>query len=130
MAKPSTHVIHDPRFLRLLIDLQRGEGVAPDGLHIPSMRELFFRVAESLLDDAQASKYQTLKFLSDLFTDRAMRQRIRDFEALGLITVQANSNDTRTKQLVPTHAFFSYFNRYVALQRQVCERHMHLIDKT
>lgn len=129
MKKPSGHVIHDPCFLRLLIALNRWEGSDENDFQTVSCRELFYLIAESLLDKTQAPKYQTLKFLNGRLTDRAMRQRVREFETLELITTNLNPADIRAKQLVPTDGFIALLNKHVKLQRQVCEQHIHLIDK-
>lgn len=81
------------------------------------------------MDKAQAPKYQTLKFLNGRLTGHAMRQRVREFEMRGLVTTIPNPADTRTRQLVASDEFIALLNKYVKLQRQACERHMHLIDK-
>lgn len=130
MSNLSARAIHAQNFLRLLIALNRWTNSAENKFQTASARELFYLIAESLLDEAQAPKYQTLKFLSGRFTDRAMRQRVREFEQLGLITTILNPADIRTKQLIPTDEFVLQLNEQVRSQRQVCERHMHLIDKS
>ncbi len=130
MNNLSARAIHAPNFLRLLIALNRWKTSAENKFQTASARELFYLIAESLLDEAQAPKYQTLKFLSGRFTDRAMRQRVREFEQLGWITTILNPADIRTKQLIPTDEFVLQLNEQIRSQRQVCERHVHLIDKS
>jgi hypothetical protein len=129
MSNPSKYVVHDPVFLRMLIDLNHWEGSIHNEFQTDSSRELFFQIAESVLSDTQAPKYQTLKFLAGRLTERAMRQRVREFQALGLATVTASLVDSRTKQLVPTKEFIAKLNQHVLLRRQICDRHMFLIDK-
>jgi hypothetical protein len=121
---------YSPCFLRLLIAVNRWENSDENTFRTASARELFYLVAESLLDEARAPKYQTLKYLTGRFTDRAMRQRVREFEELGLISTIPNPLDFRTKQLLPTSEFFLQLNQHLKSQWQVCERHMHLIDKS
>ena len=82
-----------------------------------------------MLSGLQATKYQSLKFLPGRITDRAMRQRVREFQALGLVGVESNSMDSRTKQLVPTKESVVKLNQHVLLRRQICDRYMFLIDK-
>jgi hypothetical protein len=129
MQKLSKDVIHDSCFLRLLLALNRWSGSSENQFQTASSQDLFYLIAEFLLDKTQAPKYQTLKFLNGRFTDRAMRQRIREFELLGLITTIRNPIDVRTKQLVPSDQFIALLNTHVRLQRQLCGQHMHLIDK-
>ncbi len=130
MRNLSGHLIYDIRFLRLLIGLQRWEASPPVWLQTSSARELFFRISESLLYGASDSKFQTLKYLNGRFTDRAMRQRVREFQMHGLIAVCESPINARTKQLIPSNKFVTYLNQHVSLQRRVCEQHMHLIDKS
>lgn len=96
MKESSTCVIHDPCFLRVLIALNRWESSDENEFQPASCRELFHLIAESILDNAHGPKYQTLKFLSGRLTDRAIRQRVREFEMRGLITpillIRAPSN--------------------------------------
>ena len=106
MRDESIRSIYSPCFLRLLIDLNRWENSDENKFRIGSARELFYLVAESLLDEARAPKYQTLKYLTGRFTDRAMRQKVREFEDLGLVVTIPNPLDIRTKQLLPTSDFF------------------------
>lgn len=126
----ATHVIHDPCFLRLLIALNHWEGSDQNDFQTVSSRELFYLMAESLLDKGQTLKYQTLKFLNGRLTERAMRQRVREFEVLGLITTRSNPADIRRKKLMATDKFIALLNKNVMLQRQICEQNMHLIDRT
>lgn len=91
----------------MFIDLNRWENSDENKFRAASARELIYLVADSLLDDARAKKYQTLKFLTGRFTDRAIRQRGREFEELGLIATISNPLDVRNKQLLPTSEFFS-----------------------
>ena len=130
MRDSSMSSIYSPSCLRMFIDLNRWENSDENKFRAASAKELFYLVAESLLDEARAPKYQTLKFLTGRFTDRAMRQRVREFEALGLISTIPNPLDVRTKQLIPTSEFYLQLNQHLKSQRQVCERHMHLIDKS
>jgi len=129
MPDASKHAINDCSFLRLLIALNYWEGSEKNEIRTESSRELFFQLAESLLISPQAPKYQTLKFLAGRLTERAMRQRVREFEALGLVNVLPGSLDSRSKQLAPTKEFISKLNMHLKLKREVCERHMYLIDK-
>jgi hypothetical protein len=130
MKEPTAHLIHDPCFLRLLIALNRWEGSDQNDFQTVSSRELFYLIAESLLDKGQTLKYQTLKFLNGRLTERAMRQRVREFEVLGLITTSSNPADIRSKKLMASNKFIALLNKNVTLQRQICEQHMHLIDRT
>jgi hypothetical protein len=130
MSNLSARAIHAPCFVRLLIALNRWENSDQNMLRTASARELFYSIAECLLDEAKTPQYQTLKFFNGRFTDRAMRLRVREFEALGLVTTIPNPADARTKKLIPTREFVSQLNQQVRLQRLVCEPHMHLIDKS
>jgi hypothetical protein len=91
MRDSSIRSIHSACFLRLLIDLNRWENSDENKFRAASARELFYLVAESLLAEARAP---------------AMRQKVREFEDLGLVVTIPNPLDVRTKQLLPTSEFF------------------------
>lgn len=118
------HRIADPSLLRILIELNDAEDAQRRELQTVSGRDLYFRIAASLLADATC-KQQSLKLLSGRMTDRAMRIRIREFEALGLIKLVVNAGDARTKQVVPTEEFIKRLNYHTQLFKQLCTaRHL------
>lgn len=69
-----------------------------------SGRDLYFLIAATLLTDADG-KPQSLKLLSGRITDRATRNRMREFQELGLVEVIDNEDDARTKRVVATEKF-------------------------
>jgi hypothetical protein len=120
--------INHPELLRILIDINRWEDLERPELQTVSGRDLYFKVAASLLSDC--AEKQNLKVLSGRITDRATRSRMREFEALGLISVVENNDDARTRRAVPTQELIARLNQHIDLFHQLCSSKFLMIDKT
>ena len=94
-----------------------------------SGRDLYLRLAVGLLEDDKNT--QTLKLLQGPLTERATRQRIKEFQANDLIEViQPTSADLRTKRAVPTAKFVHRLNLHLDLLMQMYEEHFVIIKKS
>jgi hypothetical protein len=123
----SSRVRH-PELLRVLMQIHQWECNQLEELGTISGRDLYLRLAAGLLEDDQTP--QTLKLLQGPMTERATRQRIKDFEANGLLDViQRPSSDLRTKRAVPTTKFVHRLNSHLALLMQICEENFVMIKK-
>lgn len=123
----SSRVRH-PELLRVLLQIHQWECNQLEELGTISGRDLYLRLAAGLLEDDQTP--QTLKLLQGPMTERATRQRIKDFEANGLLDViQPSSSDLRTKRAVPTTKFVHRLNSHLALLMQICEENFVMIKK-
>jgi hypothetical protein len=110
--------VNGSHMLRVMIQMHEWEGH-----HLPEMqtitgRELYFRIAEEVLNDPQSP--QRLKLLQVRSTERAIRQRMRRFKEMGLIDVLNNTTDKRTKRVVPTEIFFLNLNQYLEQLKKLC----------
>ncbi len=128
MQSPEEQVINDPNLLRVLIEINQWEDVQQRELQTISGRDLYFRIAASMLPDS-TEKQQALKLLSGRTTDRATRNRIREFQAMGLVEVFDNEHDARTKRVVPTAKFIRRLNNHLHVFRQLCQSGFLMIDK-
>lgn len=128
MQLPEEQGVSDPNLLRILIEINQWEDSHRRELQTVSGRNLYFRIAATLLDDLIGKK-QPLKLLSGRITDRATRNRIREFQALGLVEVVDNEDDARTKRLVPTDKFIRRLNCHLHMFRRLCHYKFLLIDR-
>lgn len=112
--------VNDPDLLRILIDVNQWEDAEYRELQTISGRDLYFKIAGTLLTDA-SGKPQPLKLLNGRITDRATRTRIREFQELGLVVVVDNEDDARTKRVVPTDKFITRLNHHLRLFRKLCD---------
>lgn len=129
MKLPTDCVIHDPCFLRMQVELHFAQDHLGSEFRTLSGKHLYFSIAQSLLEQQNTNSRQSLKVLSAPFTDRIIRDRIREFESGGLIQLIHGDNDKRTKYLMPTQQLLHKINQHMKLLRQISERHMILVEK-
>ena len=129
MTIPTDCVVHDPCFLRMQVELHFAHHHLGSEFRTLSAKHLYFNIAQSLLAQQDTKSRQPLKVLSHPFTDRIIRDRIREFECSGLIQVIYGENDKRTKHLIPTQQLLHKLNHHMKLLRQISERHMYLVEK-
>jgi hypothetical protein len=125
---PEPQGVSDPNLLQILIDINQWEVHQGRELQTISGRDLYFLIAATLLTDADG-KPQSLKLLNGRMTDRATRNRIREFQELGLVDVVDNEDDARTKRVVPTEKFIRRLNHHLHLFKQLCGVRYLMIDK-
>ena len=129
MQLPEPQGVSDPNLLRILIEINQWEDSQGRELQTVSGRDLYFRIAATLLDDS-AGKKQPLKQLSGRITDRATRNRIREFQELGLIDVVDNEDDARTKRVVPTEKFIRRLNHHLHLFKRLFDVRYLMVEIT
>ncbi len=128
MQLPEPQGVSDPNLLQILIDISLWEVHQGRELQTISGRDLYFLIAATLLTDADG-KLQSLKLLNGRMTDRATRNRIREFQELGLIDVVDNEDDARTKRVVPTEKFIRRLNHHLHMFKQLCGVRYLMVDK-
>jgi hypothetical protein len=84
-------LVHEPSLLRVMIKIRNLEDSQLQVLQIISGRNLYFRIASSYLNDTEMP--QRLKMLQGGVTERAIRQRMREFEKMGLIYIFDSHTD-------------------------------------
>jgi hypothetical protein len=119
--------VNDSNMLRVMIQMHDWEG-----RHLPEMqtitgRELYFRVAEGVLKDPHSP--QLLKLLHVRSTERAIRQRLRRFEEIGLIDVLNNTSDKRTKRIMPTGIFLMSLNQHLDQFKKLSSSRFLMVNK-
>lgn len=128
MQLPEPQGVSNPNLLQILIDINLWEVHQGRELQTISGRDLYFLIAATLLTDADG-KSQSLKLLNGRMTDRATRNRIREFQALGLVEVIDNEDDARTKRVVPTEKFIRRLNHHLYMFQQICQNRFLMLDK-
>ncbi len=127
MQSPEEMGVSEPHLLRILIEINQWEDSHRRELQTISGRDLYFRIAASMLEDATGKK-QPLKLLSGRITDRATRSRIREFEALGLVEVVENEDDARTRRVIPTVEFIRRLNQHLHMFKRFSDaRHLMVV---
>lgn len=119
--------VNEPNLLRVMIQMHDWEGRQRQELQTLTGRELYFRIAEVCLNDSQLP--QQLKLFQSRSTERAIRQRMREFEDMGLIDVSNNTSDQRTKRIVPTEKFLQHLNQHLYLLKFFCSRRFLMVEK-
>ena len=110
------------RGLLCLADLNAWERENIPYIKTTSGRDLYFALARfTLLQDSDTTP--SLKTLVLGLTSRAMRQRIREFEAEGLIITVQHETDARSRVLKPTQKLLDTFDLHVGLMRRVFRQH-------
>lgn len=120
--------IMDQHLLRIMTGIHSWETGHRQELQTVSGRELYFKIAGSLLDDS-AGMHQSLKLISDTVTERATRIRIREFEDLGWVDVVANAHDARTRRLQATQVFVHRLNGHLHHFKEIFNRNYILLSK-
>ncbi len=120
MQSPEEMGVSEPHLLRILIEINQWEDSHRRELQTISGRDLYFRIAATMLEDA-TDKKKPLKLLSGRITDRATRSRIREFEALGLVDVMENEVDARTRRVIPTGEFIRRLNQHLHMFKRFCD---------
>jgi hypothetical protein len=119
--------VNETNLLRVLVQMNDWESRHRQELQTLTGRELYFRIAQGCLSDPQSP--QLLKLFQVRSTDRAMRQRMREFEELGLIDVSNNTTDKRTKRVMPTKIFMLNLNQHLDQLKQLCHSQFLMMDK-
>jgi hypothetical protein len=126
---PEQRGVNDPNLLRILIEINQWEDNQGREFQTVSGRDLYFKIAATLLDGS-TDKKQPLKLLSGRITDRATRNRIREFQELGFVEVVQSDLDTRSKRVVPTDKFVTRLNLHLYLFKQLCDLRYLMVEKT
>jgi hypothetical protein len=119
--------VNEPNLLRVMIQMHDWENRQRQELQTLTGRDLYFRIAEVCLNDSQLP--QQLKLFDGRSTERAIRQRMREFEELGLIDVSNNMSDQRTKCVLPTEKFLQHLNQHLDQLRFFCDRRFLMMEK-
>lgn len=127
MMIPFDLQVHEPTLLRVMIQIREWEDGQLPALQTISGRYLYFRIAACYLQGAHSSQH--LKVFQGGVTERAMRQRMREFEAMDLIQIENNESDLRTKRVVPTEKFLQHLNHHLEFLRSICDQKFLMFDK-
>jgi hypothetical protein len=119
--------VQQSKLLRVMLQIRQWEIGNQSALRTRSGRDLYMRLAASLLEDQEKPK--SLKYLQGQMTERSTRERIKDFHAQGLIDFVGHEADRRTKCAIPTKKFVTQLNEHLSYLRHLCEHEFLMIDK-
>jgi hypothetical protein len=127
MTIPFELQVYEPTLLRIMIQIREWEDGQLLALQTISGRYLYFRIAACYLQGGHTSQH--LKVFQGGVTERAMRQRMREFEAMGLIQMEDNQSDKRTKKVIPTEKFLLHLNQHLEFLRLILSQNYLMFDK-
>jgi hypothetical protein len=128
-AGPALHPA--PAFYRGLISI--AELNAWERAHIPvlktsSGRDLYFAIARYFFQLPDAANLPLKSFTLNM-TDRAMRLRIREFAALGLLVIHTHHADTRSRSITPTAKLYDLFEQHSAATAMIFNKRFHHLHR-
>ena len=92
-------------------------------------RSLYFRIVHAHLNDHQFNKASLKQLIyPDVATERGIRLRIREFEKLGLIGIELNTSDKRTKKIMPTDKFLDLVSAHQRQVRLIFQKRFIVLD--
>ena len=93
-------------------------------------RHLYYRLAEESVKNDQSMTRALKDFFGGMhFTEKALRTRIRQMEADGLIQAVTSQEDARSKHLVPTEKFNALITAHAEQVKKIFDKHFLLIEK-
>lgn len=119
---------HRGRGLLCIAELNEWERKHVPYIKSASGRDLYFALAHcSLLQKNGSSR--SLKTMLIGLTDRAIRQRLREFEALGLITLTQHDTDARARKVQPTSKLLDVFDAHTSEMRRIFQTRFTFVPK-
>jgi DNA-binding MarR family transcriptional regulator len=93
-------------------------------------RHLYYRIAQRAVGD-RALLSRALKDLmsGSVYTEKALRTRMREMERDGLIEAISGEDDARSKYLMPTEKMYELIYLHADQVRRVFEKNFLLIEK-
>jgi DNA-binding MarR family transcriptional regulator len=93
-------------------------------------RHLYFRIAQRAVGD-RALLSKALKDLigGSIYTEKALRTRMREMERDGYITSVIGEEDARSKYLMPTEKFYEAIYLHADQVRRIFEKNFIIIEK-
>ncbi len=127
MTSTPQNLIQERNLLKLVVQIHHWESSQQSEFQSWSGRDLYFCMAENLLD--HHGKPQSLKFLNGSVSERAMRDQRKVFQKSGFLEVANAGFDLRTRQIMPTDKFIIQLNLHLKSLRTMINQHFVLIDK-
>lgn len=119
--------IDQRNLLKVIVKIYQWESLQQREFQTRSGRDLYYRVAESLLNDQEQT--MQLKLMNGSMSERTTRVRRKDFEESGWIQIENGSSDLRAKQAIPTEKFVSHLNLHLHILRRKINEEFLLIEK-
>lgn len=122
---------HERNLLKALIETSQWEWDKLPGSRSLIGRHVYLCIANEVLQGTEIRAGQPLKHVlfHPVFTDRAIRMKLREFELMGYIEMQSSQTDKRFRQLVPTQALIDVIDKHACTLRQAVEKTTICIEK-
>lgn len=120
--------ISELSLLQALIKVNECEEALIAGMKTQSGRNLYFQMAATVIKEKSYSNNQ-LKTMKGKQTQRAVRQRMRDFQEKGLLEIRLSGKDRRMKKLVPTEKFLVQLNQHLTVVRKIYDEKFLMVEK-
>ena len=93
-------------------------------------RALYFGILHAHLNGHRLDHTSLKQLVSpDVASDRGVRLRMREFEKLGLIYIELNAADKRTKRIIPTEKFIEQVNAHASQFMRLFQKRFIIIQK-
>ena len=119
--------VHEPKLLRVMIQMRKWEEAQCPEFQTLAGRDLYFRIASIYLENPDVA--MDLKQMHDPKKERIIRSRLREFERAGFIETLTNTSDLRTKKVMPTSFFLMHLNEHLNYFKKVCDTHFLIVEK-
>ena len=117
------------RGLRCLAVLNEWERVHMPFIKSTSGRDLYFLLVKHFLLSPDPLASIPLKSFTVDLTDKAMRQRMQDFEQLDWLVIEVHDDDARRKTIRPTQRLRDLFDAHSLMMRRCFRHYFHYVPK-
>jgi hypothetical protein len=128
----SHSVPHSPKLtkrgLLCMAQLNEWERQNVPFIYTPTGRDLYLTLAHQAASQNEGEE-KPLKTMVVCQTDRAMRNRIREFERLELVEVLQSPTDARARVLHPTEKLLNTFLKHTEMLCEIFGQQFHIIRK-
>lgn len=93
-------------------------------------RHLYYRIAARTVGDRELLSRSLKDLVGGVgYTEKALRTRMREMEAQGLIEALSGREDARSRCLMPTEKFYEFVYLHASQVKKTLEKSFFLIEK-
>ena len=119
------------KILSSLVELNRWEGTNVPVLNSLIGRHVYFSIASELVADSAPSGVRSLKQVLNhpIYTDRAIRLKLREMERMGLIATNCEAGDKRVRNLLPSPELIELMQMHAKKTKKILENNFIILEK-
>lgn len=121
-ARPDKH-----RGLATLAELHDWEQAHMPFITTATGRALYYAIVREFFSDPNVAPM--VKSLNGWVSDKALRVRLQEFEALGLVRVQESDHDKRNRVVIPTPLLIDLFEQHRLALRDAINKRFYYVPK-